>query len=334
MSYSSKAAEVEQHGHADDWLMTYADMITLLLCFFVIFLIVTLAKKDAPHKTMADKTAIESQVETASAGSPALSPEELARKGWKEPFQFDKPFRKIGPEDFAAKAPVVAAEERDAESEETLPVEQAATRRKPLQDVNGILVDLGPTKGESIAPPLVSTHGHADGTEATEESSPAPQAAAAAVATAAVPAPKGDRIEVVEMDSSAFFDRASAAISSRGGAILKSLAARLLSKDYDGYQITVEGHTDDTPIHTRQFPSNWELSTTRASAVVHMLIKDGVAPQKLRAAGYADTMPKLPNRDASGKALTANQARNRRVVIKLEKIEKMEVATAQVATAK
>lgn len=324
MSYRSQTLEAEQNRHADDWLMTYADMITLLLCFFVIFLIVTLAKKDAPHKTMAEKAVIESQVQTASAGSSALSPEELARKGWKEPFQFDKPFHQIGPEDFADEASATTAAERNNETQETLPDAQVATRRKPLQDVNGLLVDLGPTKGESIVPPLVPTHGHAD---AAEESAPAPQIVAAAPA----PEPKGDRIQIIEMDSSAFFDRASAAISSKGISILKSIASRLLAKDYEGYQITVEGHTDDTPIRTKQFPSNWELSTARASSVVHMLIKDGIAPHRLRAAGYADTMPKFPNRDAQGKALPYNQAHNRRVVIKLEKIEKMATTMAQIA---
>lgn len=324
---SHLAAEAEQHKHADEWLITYADMITLLLCFFVIFLIVTLAKKDGPHNTMAEKTAIERE-STASAkeGSP-LTPEALARMGWKEPFQFDKPFRALEPEDFASEPPNASSARPDSSPEETLPVEQAASHRKPLQDVNGLLVDLGPTKGRSIVPPLVPTHGHADMTEG-QEAPPALQTATPALDL------KGDRIEIIEVESSAFFDRASAAITAKGAALLEGLAARLAAKDYEGYMITVEGHTDDTPIRTRQFPSNWELSTSRASAVVHKLIKDGLAPQRLRAAGYADTMPKLPNRDAQGKALPANQAHNRRVVIKLEKIERVAETGALVAAAR
>jgi chemotaxis protein MotB len=58
--------------------------------------------------------------------------------------------------------------------------------------------------------------------------------------------------------------------------------------------------------------------------VVKFFLEQGIAPQKLRAAGYADTFPVVPNRDASGKSIPENQARNRRVVIKLEKIEKGE----------
>ena len=92
---------------------------------------------------------------------------------------------------------------------------------------------------------------------------------------------------------------------------------------FKDYQVTVEGHTDNIPIKTPQFPSKWELSTARASAVRAVFpAAKSVPAQRLRAAGYADTFPKAPNRDASGKAIPANQALNRRVVIKLEKIDR------------
>jgi len=96
----------------------------------------------------------------------------------------------------------------------------------------------------------------------------------------------------------------------------------LKSDKLKDYQITVEGHTDDTPINTSRFPSNWELSTARASAVVHFFLDQGIPALKLRAAGYADTFPKAPNRDSNGNAIPANQTQNRRVVIKMEKIDK------------
>jgi len=60
----------------------------------------------------------------------------------------------------------------------------------------------------------------------------------------------------------------------------------------------------------------------RAAAVVRFFLSQNIPPQRLRAAGYADTFSKVPNRDANGIAIPANQAQNRRVVIKLEKIEK------------
>ncbi|HKX08832.1 MAG TPA: OmpA family protein, partial [Stellaceae bacterium] len=132
---------------------------------------------------------------------------------------------------------------------------------------------------------------------------------------------KGDRLTTVNMSSATFFPSGSATISADGQGVLADVAQRLKSDELRDYLITVEGHTDDAPISTPQFPSNWELSTARAAAVVHFFLDQGIPAQKLRAAGYADTFPKLPNRDAFGHAIPENQAQNRRVVIKLEKID-------------
>lgn len=74
--------------------------------------------------------------------------------------------------------------------------------------------------------------------------------------------------------------------------------------------VRIEGHTDDLPIHTARFPSNWELSTTRATNVLRYFIDhDGIPPNRLSAAGYADTRPIMPNDNE------ADRARNRRVDI-------------------
>jgi chemotaxis protein MotB len=78
------------------------------------------------------------------------------------------------------------------------------------------------------------------------------------------------------------------------------------------FPITVEGHTDNTPINTAQFPSNWELSGVRASSVVRLFIDAGVDPRRLTATGFADQRPVADNSTAEGKA------RNRRVAITIE----------------
>ena len=132
----------------------------------------------------------------------------------------------------------------------------------------------------------------------------------------------GDRITSLQMSSSAFFDAGSAMLTEEGKNILGNEAEILRSAKYSGYEITVEGHTDDTPVSSSVFPSNWELSTARAGAVVHFFIEHGIEPFKLRAAGYADTFPRVPNHDAHGNPIPENQAKNRRVVIKLEKVER------------
>ena len=78
------------------------------------------------------------------------------------------------------------------------------------------------------------------------------------------------------------------------------------------FPITVEGHTDNTPINTAQFPSNWELSGMRASSVVRLFIETGVDARRLTATGYADQRPLADNASADGRQ------RNRRVAITIE----------------
>lgn len=78
-----------------------------------------------------------------------------------------------------------------------------------------------------------------------------------------------------------------------------------------GYEVVVEGHTDNTPIHTAVFPSNWELSLARANAVVQALIARGVPPGTLSAKGHGEHRPVASNDMNEGRAA------NRRVEIRL-----------------
>ena len=89
--------------------------------------------------------------------------------------------------------------------------------------------------------------------------------------------------------------------------------AQLLNVD-KSHPITVEGHTDNVPIASSKYPSNWELSTDRATTVVRYLIAQGVNRQRLGAVGYADLHPIASNATAAGRA------RNRRVEIVLQRI--------------
>ncbi|HZE05368.1 MAG TPA: OmpA family protein [Solirubrobacteraceae bacterium] len=108
------------------------------------------------------------------------------------------------------------------------------------------------------------------------------------------------------------FDSGSAQLQAPGVPLLREIA-HLLNVDRK-HPITVEGNTDNQPIHTAQFPSNWELSTDRATSVLRFLIANGVAAQRLEAAGYADLHPLASNKTAAGRA------RNRRVDIVLKRI--------------
>lgn len=121
----------------------------------------------------------------------------------------------------------------------------------------------------------------------------------------------------VELASSAFFEAGSAKFSPQALPMMEMIATRLNPLSNQDITVEIEGHTDDAPISSPQFPSNWELSSARASNVVRYLIAQKFPASKLRAVGMADTKPKSANRDAAGNPLPANQNMNRRVVIKI-----------------
>lgn len=121
----------------------------------------------------------------------------------------------------------------------------------------------------------------------------------------------------VELASSAFFQPGTAKFTPAALPMLQALSEQIKPLATKNVVIQIEGHTDDEPIATAIFPSNWELSAARAANLVRYLIAQGFPPQKLRAVGLAETEPKAPNRDIAGNAIPANQELNRRVVVKL-----------------
>ncbi len=112
---------------------------------------------------------------------------------------------------------------------------------------------------------------------------------------------------VISLREVGFFEIGSAQMKSASMAAFDRIASMLRKHDY---RLRIEGHTDNAPIHTAQFPSNWELSTSRATEIVRLLIvRDGFGPDRLSAAGYADYHPVATNLTAEGRGM------NRRVDI-------------------
>ncbi|OEU68722.1 MAG: flagellar motor protein MotB [Desulfovibrio sp. S3730MH75] len=109
-----------------------------------------------------------------------------------------------------------------------------------------------------------------------------------------------------------FFGLGKADLTKRASNVLARIAPTLAKSPYD---IVVEGHSDNIPMSSKQFPSNWELSSARASAVARFLLKNGFDKSRLAVQGMADTNPMWPNMDENGKAIAGNQRRNRRVTL-------------------
>jgi chemotaxis protein MotB len=112
---------------------------------------------------------------------------------------------------------------------------------------------------------------------------------------------------VINLPQDILFASGSADLGSDGRRVLVEVAQVLA--EYDDRRFQVEGHTDDRPISTPQFPSNWELSAARALSVVKLLVSNGVPPENLSGAGYGEYQPVATNGTTEGRRL------NRRIEI-------------------
>jgi chemotaxis protein MotB len=120
---------------------------------------------------------------------------------------------------------------------------------------------------------------------------------------------RGGRM-IIALPNDILFDSGATQLKPDGKAALAKVAAVLAQvPDRD---FLVAGHTDNVPIKTELFPSNWELSTRRAVEVVHLLVADGMSPKVLAAAGYGEFDPVAPN------DTLPNRAQNRRIEIVLQ----------------
>ena len=364
----------DQGRHTDDWLITYADTITLLLCLFVIILSIKTAEQTASHPTAVPGMAARAReapiggipmggapMGGVAMGGMAMGGVAMGDKPMGAPVAGGAPTSEaridpapvVGAPLFVVPilaasftAPVRHAPETEDEAAAQPPVFPAAgvdpdeTPADPIDNAGPPRSTMTPREAAPAAPPPPGTPRDigedlavrapppevapgpppADAADADNVSLPAIVNRLNARGTAIVEQ-RGDRITTLQISSAAFYGSGQATIGDAGKAILRDIAVTLKSPAFAAYHISIEGHTDDMPISTPQFQSNWELSTARAAAVVRFFLEQGIAPGKLSAAGYADTFPIAPNRTADGAVIPENQARNRRVVIKLEKLD-------------
>ena len=128
----------------------------------------------------------------------------------------------------------------------------------------------------------------------------------------------------IEINTDILFSSGSGAFSSSAEPVLNKLAEVL--KPFPN-PIRVEGHTDDRPIHTAAFPSNWELSAARAASVVHQFTKEGIDPLRLEIVGFGEFHPRQPNNSAEGR-----NANRRVAVLVLEAVTPADTTTARTTT--
>lgn len=128
----------------------------------------------------------------------------------------------------------------------------------------------------------------------------------------------------VEISDSVLFDTAKADLHTESANALIAVAEMVRNTDN---LIQIEGNTDNLPMRSGQFPSNWELSAARAASVVRLFVDVGVAPQRLVAIGYGEFRPQGSNDSPEGRAS------NRRVTLNILADNKDEVAVLPLAPA-
>lgn len=126
---------------------------------------------------------------------------------------------------------------------------------------------------------------------------------------------RDDKGIVLNLASGTMFRPGSAEVRPEIVPLLKEISGTLKQERFLNYQIEIQGHTDDTPVKTPQFPSNWDLSAARAVSTLKAFHEMGVATNRMKLGAFAENAPRVPNRSDSGKAYPENQAINRRVEI-------------------
>lgn len=252
-----RAGDGSGDGHADDerWLLTYADMITLLMALFIVLFSISsvnVSKFETLKETLQN----------------AFSPKVLSGGG------------SILPDGGASKSPHPPSQQPTPAAVPQQLEDRAANGRRDEQE------DFRRLKRELDA--YARSHGFSASIETLIDS-------------------RGLVIRLLTDD--VLFDSGSATLKPEAAPLLAKIAA-LVNVDAS-HPISVGGHTDDVPIATGQFPSNWELSAARAAGVARFLTGHGVAATRLEATGVADQRPIATNTTAEGRS------RNRRVEIAL-----------------
>lgn len=128
---------------------------------------------------------------------------------------------------------------------------------------------------------------------------------------------KRDALSVkININDKILFAVGSAKISDKTKIVIEKLI-RSFKKLPKNYTFQIEGHTDDVPINTPKYPSNWHLSTDRALSMLWFFKKNRIKRNRLSIQGFADTKPLYPFKDKKGRTIRENKAKNRRITIKI-----------------
>ena len=272
-----------EHENEERWLLTYADMITLLMALFMVLFSIS-SVNVSKYKTLQES------LKAAFSGSILPGGKALIQSGSQEQPQ-------KSPEDTAIPS-IVAINPTASNQSQTSSSSQSSTAQSmssaSATEQAKTLIAAAKIEQQQLQhlkerlDAYLKAHGLSSQVQTTI-------------------ARRGLVVRV--LTDKVLFDSGQATLKPPGLPLLGEVA-NLLNVEQN-HQIAVEGHTDDVPIASTQYPSNWELSTARATTVVRYFISRSVTASRLTAAGYADLHPIASNATDHGRQL------NRRVEIVL-----------------
>lgn len=265
----ARRKRVEVQINHERWLVSYADFITLLFAFFVVMYSVSSINEDK-YRVLSD-----SMVTAFQNTDPAL---ELVKEG---EIVAASPL----PADLIRSAEVKVNLEQAEEVSGDLP--QVAPEETLERDFSQDLLDSAEVEVNNIAEDVESR---------MEES----------IDEGLISIKRNKFWLEVEIKSNLLFSSGSSRLIPESIPLLVELSDSFVGLPN---RIHIEGFTDDEPINTPEFPSNWELSGARAAAVVRLFERNGISPSRLAAIGYGEYHPIAENLDEEGRA------KNRRVVL-------------------
>lgn len=265
----------EEHENHERWLVSYADFITLLFAFFVVMYSVS-SVNEGKYRVLSDSL-------TAAFRAPPHSSELVQLGERSEGPGIAVPVQGI-PSLIALPIPEYPEPQPDFKEQTKTPDSDVFDTTDNLTQAAGDGVD---TQIAQIADEIITAMG-------------------SLIEDDLISVRRDKRWLEVEIKSSILFPSGSSRLAPAAFGMLESLA-QILARFPN--PIHVEGFTDNIPIHTVQFLSNWELSAARAASVVHLFTDYGVAPNRMAAIGYGEYKPMSDNDTPEGRA------KNRRVVL-------------------
>ncbi|HEU0097079.1 MAG TPA: flagellar motor protein MotD [Rhizomicrobium sp.] len=251
----------EEHSNHEAWAIPYADLMTLLLAFFVVMYAIS-SVNVAKYKVMADAlTNAFGGAPRSERPIPSTDPQAQGVDRGRP-----TPIKSSGQSGDPTRLPAVSAQLRLRSQDQQM---------RAQRQMDAVAAQLGKTLAPLIERKLITVR-------------------------------RSDLWIEVEINSDILFGIGSSALAPSARDTLSTLAA-VLRDAPNG--VRVEGYTDNQPIATAQFPSNWELSAARAASVVHLFADEGMAPQRLAMVGYGEFRARADNGTEAGRNA------NRRVVL-------------------